>query len=353
VVAAIALGGVLQLVFVALGHRHLPAETLVRYSLFGTLVFYGAVLMMISTQLRRDVGLRWLGAGSRASSIAIGVAVGGGLAGVFSIVIAKATGSVTTDPGIALLTSEGDLAHIVATVLITVVAAPVVEEMLFRGLFAESLRQYGTRVAIIASSLAFAVWHFRPAELRYYAVMGALLGALYMKRGLVCSMSAHASFNGVLTAIAIWLAVAPGHPVVVGDLQVDAPSGWHRPAVSSSSGVAPSDEPMLTGPSGAEVLVMTLPMRRPMTAEDIVARESALAASVPDGVNVDVASARVEHLPLGDAATVDVTARGESGQLVMLPRGGVIYMIVFESQGSAKAGRDFDRMLSSARVASS
>jgi hypothetical protein len=269
-----------------------------------------------------------------------------------TLLLASVTGSVTTDPSIALLTSEGDAPHIVGVVLITVVAAPVVEELLFRGLFAESLRSRGPRVAILLSSLAFAVWHFRPAELRYYAVMGALLGTLYWKRGLLCSMSAHAAFNGTLTAVAIWLALAPGHLMTVNGLEVDAPRGWHHPTASRTQETAatPSADDVLRGPSGAEVLVMTLPMRGSVTAEQIVERETALAASVPPDIQVDVSSAHVTQLPMGEAATVDVTAGGERGRLVMVPHGTTLFMVVFESQGSVKAERDFDRMLSSASV---
>ena len=50
-------------------------------------------------------------------------------------------------------------------------------------------------IAIVISGLAFSVWHLTPSALRYYALLGAALGFLYSRRGLICSMAAHFGFK--------------------------------------------------------------------------------------------------------------------------------------------------------------
>jgi membrane protease YdiL (CAAX protease family) len=177
---------------------------------------------MVVMQITPNVRLRW-GGGSLPVRLATGVALGAGLSLVLLGLVSAAAGHLSPDPRIVLLMSEGDPTHIVLMVLITCIAAPLVEETLFRGLLLEALRPRGRGLAIVGSALAFAIWHFIPSALIYYGVLGAGLAAIYLWRGLAASMAAHAGFNGVLTVAAIVVVLGPAHPVAFGGVSFTAP----------------------------------------------------------------------------------------------------------------------------------
>src|SRR6202012_999536 len=97
-----------------------------------------------------------------------GLAWGGGISGTLLTLVSLVAGHLEPDPRIVLLMSDGDATHIVITLLIACLAAPLVEETLFRGLLLESLRARGASTALVLSALAFAIWHFMPGALIYY-----------------------------------------------------------------------------------------------------------------------------------------------------------------------------------------
>jgi hypothetical protein len=247
--------------------------------------------------------------------------------------------------------SEGDVAHLAAAVGLTCVAAPLVEEVLFRGLLLETMRVRGTAAAVATSAVAFAIWHLNPAALRYYALMGALFGVLYVKRGLACSMAAHATFNGVLTAAAMAIVLAPPQHFTDGRISVDAPSGWSRDS-ALDAGFPTQNGLALHGPSGAEFLANeSLTMTTP-TLDTIEGQLSAGALGAL-GVDVDGASIHTTRLPIGMAVEASVTAQGHHGTIVVQPRGQWVLEVVFFDAGSIKAQADFGRMLASVRAPAS
>ncbi|MDJ0363641.1 type II CAAX endopeptidase family protein [Hymenobacter sp. H14-R3] len=77
------------------------------------------------------------------------------------------------------------------------VAAPVFEELLFRGILLNGLlRNYSPAVAIGQSALLFGVFHFNPAQSLNAALMGLLLGWLYYQtRALGMCIGLHALNN--------------------------------------------------------------------------------------------------------------------------------------------------------------
>ncbi|MBV9290921.1 MAG: CPBP family intramembrane metalloprotease, partial [Frankiales bacterium] len=132
-------------------------ETYIRYALVITLTVYALVGALVVTQLAPGLRLRWRSGGSTAGAIAFGVVVGGGLSAALLGIVSAASGHLAPDPRIVVLMSEGDLPHIIVTVALTCVCAPLVEEVLFRGLLLESLRERNTSTALVVSGAAFAV----------------------------------------------------------------------------------------------------------------------------------------------------------------------------------------------------
>ena len=173
--------------------------------------------------------------------------------------------------------------------------------------------------------------------------MGCMLGTIYMKRGLVGSMAAHAAFNGVLTVAALAIVLAPAKTITSGDLSISASGGWTQH--DSSRGL------VIEGPSESALLVMEIPAAGTPSTTAMLARIRAGLLSVA-GVDLqaDTGSAREVQLPAGAAVEVDVVAKGHRGTLVYLPRPSSVVEVVFLSGGSMKARTDFPTMLDSLRV---
>jgi membrane protease YdiL (CAAX protease family) len=347
VIGAILLGGLVQLLFYHLGRNPKNStETLVRYEIVALVLFYGAVAAVVIQRVTAGkVRLFWTD-----GKPLHGVLIGGGIGLTLGLVLlginSAVNGHLSTDPGVSLMTSEGDIAHILAAVLLTMIAAPLVEETLFRGLLAESLRRGGRAKAIWLSALAFACWHWRPDALRYYALMGAMFAVLYLKRGLVCSMATHACFNGVLTVAAIVLALTPGQSVHGAGFQFTAPRGWH----SDTNLVDGAEGVHLLGPSGSDVFVSAQPTGQQEDVQTVLRNFDQGRISQLAGGELSAGAPHEEDLPAGPAVVADVTIRGEQGKMVLIPEGTEVIVIGFGSGGSAKADQDFRTMLQTLQV---
>jgi membrane protease YdiL (CAAX protease family) len=345
--AAIGVGAVMMGISYLLGENHdIAPATYLRYAIALTLALYAVVGVLVVTQITPSVRLRWHD-GKPALAVATGLLVGGGLSTLLLLAMSAAAGHLDPDPRIVLLMSEGDAPHVIATVLITCAAAPLIEEVLFRGLLLESQRGRGTRVAIWISALAFAVWHLNPSALRYYALMGALLGWLYTRRGLACSIAAHVGFNGVLTLAALSLVLSPGSSVSVRGLDVHLPSGWRAAAASelpvdlaASGGVAG-----FRGPSGAELVIVSFDTPAGLTVEEIYDRLSVGGFGAPGH-----GALHELRLPAGPAVEVEQKLQGDDGTVVFLPHTGHSYELALRGAGSVKARNDFERILKSLQV---
>ncbi len=92
-----------------------------------------------------------------------------------------------------------------ATLLLACVIAPVVEEMLFRGIILRGFLQRYSRVqAIWGSSLLFGLAHLNIYQFVAALLMGAICGWLYARaRSLVPCIALHAAYNGALNLLAI------------------------------------------------------------------------------------------------------------------------------------------------------
>jgi membrane protease YdiL (CAAX protease family) len=323
----------------------LEPEVLIRYAIVITVSVYVIVAALLVTQLTPAVRLRW-SYGSPITSIALGLGCGVAFSLLLVGGVSAASGHLSTDPRVVLMMSEGDLPHILAAVLISCIAAPLVEETLFRGVLLESLRPKGRGLAILISALAFSAWHLTPSALRYYALMGAALGFLYSQRGLVCSMAAHFGFNGVLTVAAIVVVLSPGSTIAEGNLSIHTPRGWHKTQPS-----IPTSSVQVRGPSGSTVEVWALPTPNTPSIDTLEERltDGSLTHIDPD-VDLNTSSVRTIRLGPIEAAAADLTVDGHSGTLVFAPHDGVTYELVFASAGSLKARSDFGKMLASAEI---
>lgn len=97
----------------------------------------------------------------------------------------------------------GNLGHDIFTVLILVVAAPVVEEVLFRGvLFSRWGVKWGVRTGIVVSAVAFGVLHANVIGIGFVGLVAAML--YFQTRTLIVPIVFHAT-NNAIGAIGMYL----------------------------------------------------------------------------------------------------------------------------------------------------
>ena len=160
----------------------------VLYMISGTEIY---VMVAVVTWLRvgkgrgatlQDIGFRPVKPGFLVLMIPLTVALL-----ISSGIIAELTANVfgdVPDAGDQLgVTSAGlSVTDLVCLLIVAAVVAPVVEEMIFRGLLYQLIRvRKGVSPAIIISALAFAVIHFIPLLLGVFIVMGVAF-ALVVER---------------------------------------------------------------------------------------------------------------------------------------------------------------------------
>lgn len=84
------------------------------------------------------------------------------------------------------------LLEIIATCILT----PILEEVLYRGVAYNRLREWlGVRPAIVLSALLFGLMHFNMVQFVYASILGLLLAFVMERFGLIAAILTHASAN--------------------------------------------------------------------------------------------------------------------------------------------------------------
>ena len=93
--------------------------------------------------------------------------------------------------------------EVAALVFMTVIAAPLTEEVFFRGLLQGALRdRFGPVRAVVISSLAFAVVHFQVVQFPALLVIGAVHALLVLATGrLGAALWSHVAFNAATVIV--------------------------------------------------------------------------------------------------------------------------------------------------------
>jgi membrane protease YdiL (CAAX protease family) len=334
-----------QIGMVAVGRaNHWDATTAMRVSLFSAAVFYGIVACVVGMR-SDDLGVRprWL-IGPAPTAIAIGAAVGGAIAIALTAILTLAAGTPQVDPSAGLLAGSQNLALILGGALVVAAVAPLVEELVFRGFLTEALRHRGRWSALVLGGLAFSIAHLRFAQLRYYLIMGIGFGALYWSRGLVASIAAHASFNGLLIVFAIASVHGPAQTFIASNIHVSLPATWHKISATGDIDLG------VIGPANAQIGVSHVdwPAGANVTADRLDAALRSGRLPLPGDLQIDAASVHVLSTKLGPAvrATATIKRHAETAVFVPLARRMVIFEIA--ANGSGRAMRDFDAMVSAA-----
>ena len=122
---------------------------------------------------------------------------------------------------LASVLTQGEATNIVSSamfnsdiwvVLTVVLIAPIAEEYVFRKILIDRLHIYGTRNAVIFSSICFGLFHMNLYQLLYALATGLILGTVYVKTGkLRYSIIMHMFFNIFGTMIPVIITYFQGN----------------------------------------------------------------------------------------------------------------------------------------------
>lgn len=194
--------------------------------------------------------------------------------------------------------------EVVLAVSAAVAAAPIGEEMVFRGLFLQGLLRRGVNLvpAILASALVFAISHLNPLAFPSLLELGVLFGFLYARtRSVWPSMAAH--FGSNLTATLLYSLSKDQAPAEL-DIRAELPSllafsalGWLALAALL---LLPRRNPRVWGNRpGIEVPLPRVPLHRALRPWAVAGCLTLLAWALADrrGLALDVADVQARVPP--------------------------------------------------------
>ena len=165
-----------------------------------------ALVFVIVPRALPGIGWRPRGIRHVAWSLLLGVLIGGPawILGALLSVLASALLSGLGQPTDQQIVEQlvPNLNPVLAAVAIVIVA-PIAEEIFFRGVvFNAWLREYGFWVALIGSSLIFALIHVSLYAFLPILMLALILGYVYHQtRSLLTVIAVHATFNAISTAL--------------------------------------------------------------------------------------------------------------------------------------------------------
>lgn len=126
------------------------------------------------------------------------ISIAGSLLGQFiNGILSSATGRVSEANIDALFNTDFFM-----TALYCVIAAPIVEELVFRKLLIDKLQVYSEKYAVLLSGLTFGLMHGNFEQFFYTFFMGCLLAYIYIRTGRITyTVILHFILNGVSTAL--------------------------------------------------------------------------------------------------------------------------------------------------------
>jgi membrane protease YdiL (CAAX protease family) len=308
-------------------------------------LLYLVVGVLAAGFLRRyRVHLHWTRGPVLASAL-VGLAAGGAAGLLVALRSQVVSGHVVVDPAIAQQLSEATAGRVAFGLLVPVVVAPLVEEVVFRGILTESMLGRGLLRAAAVSAPAFWLWHWRlsPEAFVYLGTFGLLTAAVYRYRGLAASVLAHATFNAILVAIVLVQLAAPARTVHSADgVALRVPASWTSVRATDGFDLA------LSGPSGAQLGELAQQASGPSSVADLTASVRARASALVGGaVAGDV---HPISLAAGPAVALTVTDGSRQVEIVELPVRGELYEVVLDDEGSRTAARQAQQMLASLTV---
>lgn len=167
---------------------HFPQQQVMKYSYLGEILIYGVLILIFFTFYK----LLWrkekteLCTKINFKDVTVSLIAGFGISGISGLWVMLAEHIPLLQKSVeAMRTGAQNIAggNAFGTFMIAVLAAPVIEEILFRGIVFNAMRKFSpTWAAILMSSVLFGAYHFNAVQIVYAALMGIVAGIIYNKK---------------------------------------------------------------------------------------------------------------------------------------------------------------------------
>lgn len=176
----------------------LPDSALIQ---FGTYLWIGIVLFLwIRKNVAGYLNKNFANPSFKDIMLALGCGIGLFIAGGIGYAVSQALGFTQPEAATALAESE-DLFSLAVYAVTTILAAPLLEEIAFRGIILQKLNtDFGKAGACCISALLFSVYHLSAFQLLSTFLMGIGLAWLVLRKkenNLWVPVIAHGVYNGI------------------------------------------------------------------------------------------------------------------------------------------------------------
>ena len=220
---------------------HIPPQQFMKYSYWGEILIY-AVLILVFFTLYKLLWRKEISEPRTATNfkdVLGSLVVGFGICGISGLWIMLAEQLPSLQKSVEAMNAGAENiagGNAFGTFMIAVIAAPVVEEILFRGIVLRSIRKFSpVWASILISSVLFGVYHLNIVQAAYATLMGIAAGILYeKKRNLLFPILVHFANNLItmlqgfapsevneLISIFILIMIAPAGYIVCRSLRQD------------------------------------------------------------------------------------------------------------------------------------
>lgn len=167
---------------------HIPPQQFMKHSYWGEILIYAVLILVFFTLYkllwRKDISEPRTATNFK--DVLGSLVVGFGICGISGLWIMLAEQLPSLQKSVEAMNAGAENiagGNAFGTFMIAVIAAPVVEEILFRGIVLRSMRKFTPAwAAILISSVLFGAYHLNIVQAAYATFMGIAAGILYEKK---------------------------------------------------------------------------------------------------------------------------------------------------------------------------
>ena len=167
---------------------HIPLQQFMKHSYWGEILIYAVLILVFFTLYkllwRKDISEPRTATNFK--DVLGSLVVGFGICGISGLWIMLAEQLPSLQKSVEAINAGAENiagGNAFGTFMIAVIAAPVVEEILFRGIVLRSIRKFSpVWASILISSVLFGVYHLNIVQAAYATFMGIAAGILYEKK---------------------------------------------------------------------------------------------------------------------------------------------------------------------------
>lgn len=128
------------------------------------------------------------------------------LSNIIGLILTQVIGLISGTPVNNAILSVIDNLSPFTAILVTVILAPVAEELLFRKLLIDRTCRYGEGISILLSGLMFGLFHGNLNQFAYAFTLGVFFGFIYVKTGNIkYTILMHMVINFMSSVVAVFL----------------------------------------------------------------------------------------------------------------------------------------------------